>query len=228
MKELLLKDSSVCRNIQLLGICLVLFPFVMHGSILGQSWLMGIAVTPDHVFQALLGSAQVSFLLSILPIALLISYLIAGERADRTAEFMAYLPPSRAKILLSKNILCGIWMVAAVLGYVTIIDLIIPWLSSGDYVDYTSGRRSFYFATAFSMFGITWLFSCLLETPVVAFVLGILSAYFLSFIPFATNYFFGWPVGDDATFWFYMILRVGSGMVGFVGGWVYFVKRVEP
>ena len=115
MKELFLKDFAIVRHVQLLGVLLIGLPFAMQGLMIGQSWFLGDGVSSEHVFNALISAAYSGLLISFLPIMLVVAYSIAGERQDRTAEFMFYLPPSRAKILLSKSLVCGTWCAGSVL-----------------------------------------------------------------------------------------------------------------
>ena len=59
-----------------------------------------------------------------LTVALLAGNAIAGERADRSAEFIAYLPPGRWRLLASKlflslirvTVICGVYLLSLPAG----------------------------------------------------------------------------------------------------------------
>ena len=99
MKWLIWKEYRVQRLVLIVGAVLLVLPYAMvlglfrfapvRGSL--ADWCMGLLV-----------AAAYSVGISQLTMALLGGNAIAGERADRSAEFVAYLPLTRARILAAK------------------------------------------------------------------------------------------------------------------------------
>ena len=104
MTALLWKDYRLNRGVLLLGIALLLGPYAAVSAIaLHGHWP---SLPPAGEWSALLLMASfLSLGLSQLTLVMLAGNSIASERADRSAEFLAYLPPSRTQILASKLLL---------------------------------------------------------------------------------------------------------------------------
>ena len=90
MKSLLWKEFRLCWPILLVGAGLLTAPYLI--PLLGKS--LGYSVRVDWP-----GAAVFSLALSILTLTLFGGSAIACERADRSAEFLAYQPIPRGKIL---------------------------------------------------------------------------------------------------------------------------------
>ena len=226
MTALLWKDYRLNRGVLLLGITLLLGPYVaafaiaLHGH--WPSW------PPAAEWAALLlTGSSVSLCLSQLALVTLAGNSIAAERADRSAEFLAYLPPSRVRVLASKVLL--VLLVAAVTWAVNlfIADVVAPALGTPAVIpadDLTP--RSVLAAAAVMLFGTGWLGSALLDSPAIATSLGIgatLAAPLLLMMMFSL---FALP-GDDFKRW-NIITFLTLGTLGFVGGSAYYLRRVEP
>ena len=123
-----------------------------------------------------------------------------ARACDRSAEFLAYLPVSRARILASKAAVplamaSGVWaaaLAAHVLAYAidggTIGNVIPP------------GLGWTVLAISILLFGAVWLGSSIVDTPLTAvgFCLGICMLLWAAFV--ASNHFLGWPADrSDAT-----------------------------
>ena len=95
-------------------------------------------------------------------VALLASHTMAGERADRSAEFIAYLPLGRWRILASK-------LVLPLFAIVVISTVYLLGLPSGlaHFVDLFS-----LVITLLLIFGVCWLVSSFQSSTVIAFVSG--------------------------------------------------------
>jgi ABC-type transport system involved in multi-copper enzyme maturation permease subunit len=117
--------------------------------------------------------------LSLLTFAMLGGNAVAAERVDRSAEFLAHLPPSRRRVILSKIILAlaasaVIWAInlGLIYGLAAHLD---GWptmkesLSTGSLQDTFPGLAS----VAIIVFGVAWLGSVCLTSPAIATGLGI-------------------------------------------------------
>jgi ABC-type transport system involved in multi-copper enzyme maturation permease subunit len=95
-------------------------------------------------------------------VGLLAAHAMAGERADRSAEFIAYLPLGRWRILASK-------LVLPLFAIVVISTVYLLGLPSGlaHFVDLFS-----LVITLLVIFGVCWLVSSFQSSTVIAFVSG--------------------------------------------------------
>jgi ABC-type transport system involved in multi-copper enzyme maturation permease subunit len=101
---------------------------------------------------------------------------IACERADRSAHFLAYLPPTKKQILASKLVVAG-GATAAVWGWALLsIFVIAPAFRSTVDVD---GPQLWDFAAMSGLiFGVGWVLSALLEKPLVPIIGALVSPGF--------------------------------------------------
>ena len=95
-------------------------------------------------------------------VALLAAHTMAGERADRSAEFIAYLPLGRWRILASK-------LFPPLIAIVVISTVYLLGLPSGlaHFIDLFS-----LVITLLLIFGVCWLVSSFQSSTVIAFVSG--------------------------------------------------------
>jgi ABC-type transport system involved in multi-copper enzyme maturation permease subunit len=232
---LLWKDYRMNRLVLVMGVTLLLGPYVV--TPLG-AWYSQTA--PPGAFRELrfwagllLMSSIPSLVFSELTIALLAANAVACERVDRSAEFLAYLPPSRARVLTSKAIL--VWSSAALVWGVNLLVIAAaPFLSANGKQEFDANLSSslpeFFVttvATGVLLLGAGWLASCVLDSPPFASGIGI-AAPLLLFCSFQIiNYLFGWPHPDHVQAWY-----TGSsfllGLLCFASGTLYYLRRVEP
>jgi hypothetical protein len=173
MTALLWKDYRLNRGMLLLGIALLLGPYaVVLPIVIHRHW----PAWPNLAdWSALLAAASYfSLALSQLTLALLAGNSIAAEYVDRSAEFLACLPPSRMRILTSKLLLA--LAAAGVIWAVNrgVTEFMLPALGSA--VDDTwdsIAPRSTLAGGAVMVFGACWLGSALLNSPASATLLGI-------------------------------------------------------
>jgi hypothetical protein len=228
MTALLWKDYRLNRGVLLLGMALLLGPYatVLAGALHDHwpSW------PPRGEWPALLQMASFfSLVLSQLTLGLLAGNSIASERADRSAEFLAYLPPSRLEILASKLLLAlltagVIWAVNLSMTEWVIPALGTPLDSSWDRLS----PRSLLAASTVMIFGVGWLGSALLGSPASATSLGLgVPLVAGSLLAQAAAALFGSGAREDLPFWATLVcLTVGS--LCFLSGSVSFLRRVEP
>lgn len=226
MRALLWKDYRINRGVVLLGAALLLGPYaavIFWG--LRAHWP---SLPPRAEWSGLLTTASLlSLVLSQLTLVTLAGNVIASERNDRSAEFLAYLPPSRLKILASKFVL---WLLAAAVVWCVNLaasELLAPALgrAPGSATD-ALADRSMLAAVSVMLFGAGWLGSALLESPAMATCLGIGATFAVPVLVMAALHLFA-PGGGDLKQGCLIACPV-LGVVCFVCGSVYYLRRVEP
>jgi ABC-2 family transporter protein len=224
MRTLIWKECRLNAWVLVLGAALGLGPYVVGGLwALFEGGPQSMAVRRLRL--ALEPACAISLEGTLLTLLLLGANAIARERVDRSAEFLAYLPVSRARILVSKAavplaMVSGVWaaaLAAHVLAYAidggTITRLIPP------------GLGATVLTISLLIFGAVWLGSSIVDTPLTAvgFCLGICMLLWSAFV--ASNHFVGWPA--DRLYCY----TAGMGIVGIscfiAGSWLY-LRRVEP
>ncbi len=197
------------------GSALNLFGYWRYG-VFGESWPSLVA----RMGAVSLGTSLVTF--GMVP-----GNAIAGERADRSAEFLAYLPASRAAHLLSKgliavfalalvwaaNALCA-WVIAPALGEVPadsadFVRTTFPWLS----------------AAAVAVFGVAWLGSSALPSPVYAAGAGFAAPWLVLSSLAVAEFGFGYEGWIGAGF---LPVSIVVGSLSFVAGIVCYLRRIQP
>ncbi len=231
MRALLWKDYRLNRGLLLLGMTLLLGPYaVVTGWAVYGYWP---SLPEAAMYVTLLGSASYgSLALSQLTLVLLAGNVIACERVDRSADFLAYLPPSRLRILASKFLL-ALLLVAVVwavnLGFFYLIAPAVAPLPGDVVRDFPSFCWSMV-TTSVMLFGAGWLGSALLDSPAIATSLGIGATLIVPFLPMATAHLFGWPAvqgRDELQAWCLRACLV-VGSLCFLSGSAYYLRRVEP
>ena len=230
MKWLLWREYRLNRLILIAGGAFFVLPYAIVGfTVLTGSYQM------TYVTRAWLASTYAAQLL----IALLAGNAIAGERADRSAEFIAYLPLSRRRIVASKVLFAllvftPVWCVTRV-----VIDnayLPAPGYVSGSPAHVLSDLRPF-LANVVLLYGAGWLFTSRLSSATAASVLGLVVVillhvgYVFVLIP-QKNFFeeFIRLLNDqerfgDAVFWYTMIC-ISLAVISFsIGTWNYVGHR---
>jgi hypothetical protein len=224
MRTLIWKECRLNAWVLILGAALGLGPYVVGGL-----WALfeggPRSMTVLRLRSVLEPACAISLEASLLTLLLLGANAIARERVDRSAEFLAYLPVSRARILVSKAAVplamaSGVWaaaLAAHVLAYAidggTIGSVIPPGLGWA------------VLAISILLFGAVWLGSSIVDTPLTAvgFCLGICMLLWAAFV--ASNHFLGWPADRSECY------TAGMGLVGIscfiAGSWLY-LRRVEP
>jgi ABC-2 family transporter protein len=226
MRALLWKDYRVNRGVLLLGITLLLGPYAaVSGAALHAHWP---SWPPAAEWSALLLTASLFSLgLSELTLVTLAGNAIASERADRSAEFLAYLPPSRLQILASKFLLAlltvaVIWGVNLFVGEVIVPVLGTPSANPADQL----APRPMLAASAVMLFGAGWLGSALLDSPATATSIGIGATLGVPFLLMTASGLLAVPPDDLKSWSINTCLTLGT--VCFLAGSVYYLRRVEP
>jgi len=229
MYELIRKDVGLCRNV-FFGCLIALFaPYVATVSnTLGMQGLTR-EETIEHFGLGLLWAAVLSIYFSILAIGFLAGFIIAGERRDRSAEFLAFLPPTKWMVISSKAIVCFGWIAIVAIVYLLFTELIVPWISDGENVYRQSqGNWLLLSAAGLCVFGVAWLFSCCIESPVFSVLAGLIAPFVIFIaITVVDTYWPGLEMFEGIFGWFLIVILV-IGVTSFIGGVWHFISRVEP
>lgn len=232
MKALLWKDYRQNRRMLIaVGIFVVIPYVVLSVGLLGRLLGTSSEVASDQLesWGELLWMASMwSLCLSMVAGAFVAGNAIAGERADRSAEFAAYLPISRwsaiaGKAMLAVGLYLSVWIVNLLIGSL-----------AGDELPAALYRRGDSFVgvmavTAVLIFGVSWLLSCLLSSSAIAAAGGLAAPMIIGGGLTFSDYVRGLEehVPEPWLHW-YVPLCLVLGVTCFVGGVVYYLRRVEP
>ena len=234
MTWLLWKEYRQNRAILWVLLFLLLLPYLIVLIAVGHSYLRHEMLLRDwrETFCAV---SLFSIGLSQIAIALIGGYAIAGERADRSAEFQAYLPIPRYKTLAAKLLL-------------TLIMTAVIWLPNLAVcctLEYSFGGNNLqpspmaimhaFFSTAIvglTFFGVAWFVSSFLRSPAIAVCAGLVAPLFVLGGLFFIDYLFDLKLddGSDAPLFvlWTIICLAALAAIGFVvGTWIAW-RRVEP
>lgn len=230
IRSLVWKDLRLNRLPLLIGAALLVVPYIIVGTAVTHMPVWEEATRASAWAVLLATGCYFSVMCSQASLALLSGHVIAAERGDRSAEFLAYLPPTRGQVLLSKAIvLLGaaaiVWSLN--LGARFIADVLAGDTDAGRML--TSGLTSLARLAAIGVLaaGAGWCASSMLENsgPAVALALvaPIVAFGFFQMTRFLAN----WP--DELSFssvYFAACWPIGAGL--FAIGTTYFLRRVEP
>lgn len=211
MRMLLWKDLRLSRMCLLAGIGFIIFPYM---PLLGLR-PRGYGFDDAWAF---------STMLSQLTIALLAGNIVACERADRSAAFLAFQGVTRSKTIVSKLTIC-----ATVFVLIVAISMVLSiWLHPPGPLRYDNPRGVQYpaYAVGFCCFGACWLFSCLLSSTISAIVFGWLLPFFILCALSTCEYYFKWPGPHERDYW-YLGLNVAVGLSSLVAGTWYYLRSKE-
>ncbi|MBN1908961.1 MAG: hypothetical protein JW818_04410 [Pirellulales bacterium] len=228
MTWLLWKEYRLNRLILILAAALLIAPYAFVSVALawraykdlGGNWTSEIGVA----FQ---NASVASLMLGQLAIAFLGGNAIAGERADRSAEFQAGLPIPRWKILSGKLILA--MLVAAViwgpnlLVFKGLLQSIPPMAR-----EELSGSFGPAAVTAMLFFCVSWLLSSLPASSSMAVLGGLLSPIIIMMGIAACLWWCGVNDPDDLIIAWYYGIGLTLSPLCLAAGTGYYLYRVEP
>jgi ABC-type transport system involved in multi-copper enzyme maturation permease subunit len=173
MRWLLWKDYRANRPVLWAGLFLLLLPYAI--AIVGILWRWE---PRDHTAGMFLAAGVYSIVLVQLVFAVFGGNAIAGERADRSAEFLAALPVSRGRKLTSKLWLgLGLWLTAWLPNLLALgaiwysLSERAPPLPSGDVWAMPVATA----VTGVTFFCVAWMLSAMLESPTFAAGAGLVT-----------------------------------------------------
>jgi len=227
MKWLLWKEYRANRLVLIVGAVLLLVPYaILLGIVLRGVLHCSLA----ELCLGLCGAAAYSVGISQLTLALLGGNVIAGERVDRSAEFLAYLPISRARALASK-----LALVALTVALVWIPNLLVLLLAStgvpekwlADLDSEVIGSVILHAAiTGAVFFSVAWLLSSMLESPTFSICGGLVTPVLIMTAILLSFWRLGMP--EDAVPPWYIGISLVLAPACFAAGTAYYLRRVEP
>jgi ABC-type transport system involved in multi-copper enzyme maturation permease subunit len=228
MTWLLWKEYRQNRLIAYTALFLVAVPYVVGLYVL---WKWGIRVLAGHPQwkACLVGSGIYSIGLSQLAVALIGGNSIAGERIDRSAEFQAYLPIPRRKILAAKLLLAllivaSIWLPNGLILWGT-CDELIP---RGGRIDLGVVEMFGNIAiVGLTMFCVAWFVSSFVNSPTFAVCAGLVAPLTVVGGILFVTYLREIPEQPLLEILFPAICVTLSATCFVIGTWLY-LRRVEP
>ena len=226
MKTLLWKDYRQGRKIFVAAASLVLLPYVV-GLLFAllDPGARGFAMR--LLDEVLPGSSMGAVVLAAGMAAFIAGNALAGERADRSAEFGGYLPVPRGRWLLSKAIValaaCAALQLANLVVYVLVQMVLSP---SKPYATIFS----FVVMCSSMLFGVAWLVSSFSSSPAIAAASGLAAFFILLTGRSLTAAKVAARTGTEGEQWLvgFPTLCLVIGLACFVAGCIYYLRRIEP
>ncbi len=230
MRALIWNDFRISRPVLIIGFVLLLAPYAITLLTFTDSphWT---SMSEGAVWSMLIEiAAYMSLFCAPLTMSMLSGTIIAAERADRSCEFLAYLPPSRTKVIVSKMFVVGgvsavIWLSGG--AALSIATMLAPVGSQPS--QFVSSMPSLWMIASIGVAacGVGWMASSWLESTGGPVGLAILAPIAISAPLQISQFYFGWP--DPYGYArIYMTSCATVGAVCFAVGTVYYVRRVEP
>lgn len=170
-------------------------------------------------------SALAAMAVSLLTISLLAASAFTQERTDRSAEFLAHLPPSKWNILLSKfalafGVACVLWTVNAAMGLIVAPKL-------GQFQPSLHEAATDLLCTSVLVFGAGWAASTWMTSPVGAWGIAAAAPMVVGGVMFASWYFFGTPAESEfQSAYRVLVLLCGMAAIAISSG--LYLRREEP
>jgi ABC-type transport system involved in multi-copper enzyme maturation permease subunit len=226
MTSLLWKDYRLSRPILLMGVILFLAPYAtVAGTAL---YSFGLSLPPMKLWpEALLPACLVSLGLSLVTLVTLAGSSIATERADRSAEFLAYLPPSRRRVLASKLLVVLVPVLCVWAVNVPFAFSMVPASghAPGGVGDVRASVLSLSSA-AVMLFGAALLGSAMLDSAAIATSLGFGATVAVIFVLNMLRVLRDWTPQELA--FRANVTFVVLGGTCFICAAVHYLRRVEP
>lgn len=175
--------------------------------------------------ESLAGASIAGLFISAVLCAFLSAQVVAGERADRSAEFACYLPISRGHAVSAKALFAAAVCALMILANVA-VNCLVESLQDGMLDPRMFGLAGVAATLAVLVFGVSWAVSALSARPPIGAASGLLSTVLLlmlfEIMEFATGIegLISAEVGAG--------IAAAVGLTGFVVGTLWTVRRVEP
>jgi ABC-type transport system involved in multi-copper enzyme maturation permease subunit len=225
MRSLIWKEYRLARP--LLVLALALFAMIYGGGTvmeINAAWPHW--PTTKAWAGMLVSMGTIALLMAFCVTAMFGGHAIACERADRTAHFLAYLPPTKWQILAGKLIVPAI-ATAVIWAWLLLTVYVLAPRLGGEPVDFNGTMNPTGAASLCALtFGVGWLASALLESSVVPTILALASPVVLGFALLTVTYVLGVPRAE-ATEWSNPAC-FGVGAAALVAGTWAYLRRVEP
>jgi len=229
-EALIRKDLRICRMSLVAGVVLLIGPYGM-ATVMVMNLPLWTEATPTSAWAVLLGwGSFFSVMCSQPTLAMISGSIIAAERGDRSAEFLAYLPPARHQILQSKfTVLAG---TAIVIYGVNLSIRLFANVLAGDTngVEALTGdlpSMTYVAAVGVVAVGVGWCSSAAFSDAGPAVALAFAAPLIVLSVLNLIEYLTGWP-GEFYYERIYFGSCVGVGVITFAIGTLYFLQRIEP
>lgn len=229
MKTILWREWRWSRLIFVVGLGLFLWPYIVATLVI--LWPSERSLDSSDVAQDFIVAATLSLAGSQLTICCLGGNAWAGERSDRTAEFLAYLPIAKWQRMLAKlSLIAGVTLLILVINGLMVWllnDLLEPIIREN--VDYISTLQ--YIAVAgFVMFGVAWCVSSFQSSSAFAVCGGVITPWVISLCILMIDLNFELETETRGQLYEsgFLVISLILGTLTFVFGTWYFLKRVEP
>jgi len=228
MRWLLWKDYRQNRLIVYTALVLLLAPHLVALYAECRAKLLGFDPGSGwrYYFQ---GSSFYSLLISQVAVALLGGNSIAGERADRSAEFLFSLPIARGKLLASKvlsamGLAATIWVTNTLIWHVAVMGPTGPIAPNWPLRE----ARTDTAITGLTFFCVAWCISSLTGSPAYAACGGLVTPLLVVGGIWFVDNLFEFHIGDlTVQLWWRAICLTLAPPCFVVGTWHY-LRRVEP
>ena len=229
MKTLLWKDLRLNRPILIVVVLFFALPYLVPAGVnVFRWWNDGETIV---TFGFITSSVQLSLFWSLLTMTVLVGNALALEREDRSAEFLAWLPPTRWTVMASKSIVIGA-MIFVVFGFnLLAIYGLIPRLSGVPIEDFAGVRENLRetfldrMVMATLMIGVAWFCSSIMKKASYAVGVAWLSPIVLGNALKIAQYVFKFP--NEWIDPMFLSFAVGLGVGGMVAGSFYYLRRYE-
>lgn len=227
IRALLWKDFRQQRGFLIAAAVLLVIPYLVASAALIINQLLG-KDPVDEWIRFYYAAGVADFGLASVLVAFFSGNAIAGERADRSSEFIAYLPVERRTSVLSKA-LVALGISVSLLG----MCIAILYILAVVYADYPGPpeRQAMYMLLGICalMFGVAWLVSSFARSGTYAAACGVCVAVGVGIVlallaqtetvrqSAPREYLFNSALG----------LLVAIGVCGFIAGTVCYLRRVE-
>ncbi len=234
MKWLLWKDYRHNRLVVFTGLLLLLLPYLLALYLtLGGPWPnVDDRNLPTWQWRNnFIGASTASLFLGQAIFALIGGNAIAGERTDRTSEFLFSLPIARRRLLASKLLL--VFLIAAVVwtNVAVIGSLQKESLQPRDWPGILEVGANLAI-TSLTFFCVAWMLSSFTPSPVLSVCGGLIAPILIwgglccvLLLSNATEY---WKYFETHGEFWYRTICLTIAPVSFLAGTWYYLRRVEP
>jgi ABC-type transport system involved in multi-copper enzyme maturation permease subunit len=175
-------------------------------------------------------SSLFSLMLGQVAIAAAAGNAFAGERADRTAEFQAYLPIPRGKVVVGKLL-----FVLAIAGMIWLPNLIVLWSATNAATTRAMNYSNVELVaellntaiTGLAFFCVAWLFSSFFSSSAFATIAGLVAPLIVVLSVASICYLCGFTPEPNVQPWYRAICLTLSPLCFAIGTRLY-LTRVEP
>jgi ABC-type transport system involved in multi-copper enzyme maturation permease subunit len=208
-------------------------PHLVVLYLIGKDLYRGVHDPSTRWLEMFVVSTLFSLIVSQASIAVIGGNAFAGERADRSAEFLASLPISRGASLVSKLLLSLILIVAIWLPCLSLMEWLLSQckIINGPGCDELWRMVGYTAVTAMMFFGVSWCLSSFLTSPMTAVLGGLIAPAILWFGILYIGYLTGnmeEPRFYDFAEVLYGRICLLSAPIPFVVGTWYYLRRIEP